>query len=155
VSGDERGARHVESKKGTNMKIRAAVIVLMLAVVSPLVLTASPASATTTTITTSMDVGVSPNQVAQPGLVTLSTTIQFEPDFTTGFPAPSKDEIVNPGSVSYYSGSTLICLADVALNGKASCSGTTGDLPLGDQVIVGGYSGGSSRDGFTGESPNY
>ena len=127
-------------KKGTNMKIRAAAIGLLLAVLSPLVVSASPASADGPggSFTT---VSVDPTVVTQPGSVVFSAVVT--PESRSDFPTPPVGYVGDyPGSVSFYSGSTLICTAHVALNGEESCSAGTGDLPLGTQTIVGDYSGG-------------
>ena len=120
------------------MKVRAVALGLLLAVLSPLVVSGSPTSADGPATTTTV-VGVDPVVVTQPGFVTFSASVA--PISNGGTPSQYADDL---GQVAFYGAGGLlpICAANVGLNGAASCSEGTGALPLGSQSIVGKYSGG-------------
>jgi len=126
------------------VKIRAAAIGLLLAVLSPLMFSGSPTSAEDVTESTTTVISVSPTEVTYPGAVTFSATV------TGNFPVPSaaNDVVVTPGSVAFTSGATPICTASLASVSAGevagSCSATTANLALGLQTITGNYSGGSA-----------
>ncbi len=127
------------------MKLRAAAVVVLLAVLSPLVVSGSPASAEDVSEITITVIGVDPAVVTQPGSVTFSAVVTPS---SGSFPTPiSAEDVITLGSVAFRDGSIEICTAAVAENGTASCSDTTDRLPSGTATIVGFYSGGSDVDG--------
>ena len=138
-----------------DVKIRAAAVGLLLALLSPLVVSGSPSSAYVPESTTTV-ISVNPTVATYPGVVTFSVVI-------TGptFPQPSAAEEVTLGQVTFTSGAIPICIAPLAEVGNpsseitGSCSTTTGDLPLGLQTINGSYSGGGAADGALSESVTF
>ncbi len=133
-------------RTGKTRNVLLAVFGLLLVVCSPLVVAASPASATSAMLTTTTVIGVNP------AVATWDSSVVFSAVISPGFPAPAKGDVVTPGQVTFTDGLTSICVAAVDYFGTASCSFPTGDLPLGTQTIVGSYSGGNYVDETFSES---
>jgi hypothetical protein len=140
------------------VKIRLAVIVLLLAVLSPLVLSASPASADCCGDPTITTVDVTPSVVTQPGVATFHAIVSGP-----YFPAPSAAVTVDLGEVTFYAGNTVICIASLSEvnpgtvddSASGSCSATTAILPTGTLTIGASYSGGGASDGALSESSSF
>ena len=131
-------------RTGRTRVVLMAVFGLLLAVLSPLVIAASPASALDVTEPTTTVISVSPAEVIYPGAVTFSAKV------TGNFPVPNAANFIDvtPGSVAFTSGLIPICTASLASVSAGevggSCSATTVNLPLGLQTITGSYSGGTA-----------
>jgi len=110
------------------VKIRAAAIVLLLAVLSPLVLNGVSSSAATLTPTTIV-ISANPNPVAWlDDYLTLWATVS---------PATATGEVLFTDS------SGLLCTATL-LDGMAQCNPGTSSLAIGTNLITGRYSGDAS-----------
>ena len=131
---------------GKTRFVPLAVIGFVLAGLSPLVLTASPASAEDVTEPTVTNISVNSAAITQ----SPTSSVLFSAQVTGNFLAsnPVLNYVVYPGTVAFTSGATPICTAqmvsEVAGQVTGSCSATTELLPLGPQTITGTYSGGSS-----------
>ena len=97
-TGDARGGR----KKGSNVQVRAVALGLLLAVLSPLVVSGSPTSADGPATTTTV-VGVDPVVVTQPGVVTFSASVA--PISNGGTPSQYADDL---GQVAFYGAGGLL-----------------------------------------------
>lgn len=142
-------ARRVST--GRTRIVLLAVIGLLLAGLSPLVIAASPTSAEDATEPTTTTISVNPAVVVLGDPVVFSAVVSGD-----NFPTPSAAEIVTPGSVRFFvlvQGQPTLCTASLAwvsnteMQGSCVLSPLATPLGLGPLSIEGSYSGGSAEDG--------